>query len=294
MTKENSEASPHGDQSAAVVSAWSAGFPVPRLAAVRIASAGHGAFAAILIAVGVWGLARGGFVGIWDSVPHAAPLREALAYLCAVVSLAGGLGLLWRPSAASAARVLFAYLLAWLVLVKLPYILRTPLVAVNYESSGETAVIVAGAWVLYVWLAGSWDRRRLGFVADERGVRLARRLYGLALVAFGASHFAYLQLTASLVPAWLPAHVVWAYFTGSAYVAAGAAVLIGVWAQLAATLSAVQMGLFTLLVWVPAVAAGRADLGQWSELAVSAALTAGGWVVAESYRGARGLAVARR
>ncbi len=266
---------------------------MPKLAAVRIASAGHAAFALILIAVGVWGLARGGFVGIWDSVPHGAPLREALAYLCALVSLAGGLGLLWRPSAAPAARALFAYLVAWLALVKLPYVLRTPLVEVNYESCGETAVIVAGAWVLYVWLAGRWDRRWLGFIADERGVRLARRLYGLALLAFGLSHFAYLQLTAPLVPAWLPAHMIWAYFTGSAYIAAGAAVLVGVYARLAAALSAVQMGLFTLLVWVPVVAAGRADLGQWSELAVSAALTAGGWVVAESYRGARWLAVAR-
>ena len=86
--------------------------------------------------------------------------------------------------ATSAARVLFAYLLAWLVLVKLPYILRTPLVAMTYESCGETAVIVAGAWVLYVWHAARWDRRWFGFVADERGVRLARRLYGFALVAF--------------------------------------------------------------------------------------------------------------
>ncbi len=293
MTRENSEASPHCDPSAAAVSAQSAVLPVSRLAAVRIASAGHAAFAVILIAVGVWGLARGGFVGIWDSVPHGAPLREALAYLCAVVSLASGLGLLWRPSAAPAARGLFIFLLGWLVLVKLPYILRTPWVEVTYESCGETAVIVAGAWVLYVGFAGRWDRRWLGFVADERGVRLARRLYGLALVAFGLSHFAYLQLTAPLVPAWLPAHVVWAYFTGSAYLAAGAAVLIGVYARLAATLSAVQMGLFTLLVWVPVVAAGRAGLGQWGELAVSAALSAGGWVVAESYRGARWLAVAR-
>jgi uncharacterized membrane protein len=293
MTSTDSEPSPHRERSAAAVLPGSAGLPVPRLAAVRSASAGHAAFAAILIAVGVWGLARGGFVGIWDSVPHGAPLREALAYLCAVVSLAGGLGLLWRPGAARAARVLFAYLLAWLVLVKLPYILRTPLVPLNYESCAETAVIVAGAWVLYVGHAARWDRRWLGFIADERGVRLARGLYGLALIGFGVAHFAYLQLTAPLVPAWLPAHVMWAYFTGGAYIAAGAAVLVGPLARLAATLSAVQMGLFTLLVWVPVVATGRADLGQWSELAVSAALTAGGWVVAESYRGARWLARVR-
>jgi uncharacterized membrane protein len=257
---------------------------------MRVASLGHVVFAAIMIALGILGLSKGDFTPVWAPVPKGVPAREVLVYLCALISLGSGLGLLWPRTAATAARVL----IAWFLLLRVPEVFPAPTAVGSWYGCAETAVMVAAAWVLYAWFATDWDRRRFGFATGDKGVRIARMLYGLALIFFGVGHFAYVKQTVVLVPAWLPGHVFWAYFTGGTFIGAGMAVLIDVCARLAAALSVLQIGMFIPLVWLPIVAAGHISAFQWGEFVVTCALTAGAWVVADSYRGVPWLAIGRR
>jgi uncharacterized membrane protein len=261
---------------------------------MRVASVGHAVFAATFIALGILGLSTGDFTGIWEPVPKGVPAREALAYLCALVSLASGVGLLWPRAAAAAARLLLTYLLVWLLLFRVPIILGAPTTETSWEECGETAVIVAGAWILYGWFSAGSDKRHLGFAAGEKGVRLARMLYGLALIPLGLGHLTYVKETASLIPGWLPGHLGWVYFTGWAYIVAGVAVILGICARLAAALSALQMAAFTLLVWGPIVLAAHTERSEWAESIISWTLTIAAWVVTDSYRGTRWLALGKR
>ena len=261
--------------------------------AMRVVSAGHAVFAAVMIALGIQGLIQGDFTAVWQPVPKGVPAREVLVYLCASISLASGIGLLWRRTASIAAGVLLASLVLWLLLWRVRALFLASLIEGTW-SFGESLVMTAGAWVLFAAFATERRWPRLGFATGDRGMRIARVLYGVGLIPFGYAHFANVEGTARLVPGWLPWHVGWAYFTGGAFVAAGLAILVGVCARLAAALSALQMGLFALLVWIPILAAGKVSPFQWGEFATTLALTASGWVVADSYRGVPWLAVGRR
>lgn len=244
----------------------------------------HLFFALTRIAIGLigfntlYGFVGGRFMPILPPLPQSVPAHALLTYVSIVVSLVGGIGLLTRRAGAPAALLLLVYFLAWAILFKVPIIVRAPFEEVSYQNMGESLVLVAAAWVLYRELAPI----RNGLSSDA-ALRLAYILYGLALIAFGLSHFFYLGLTAPLVPAWLPRHVFWAYFTGSIYAITGLAIVAGFYMRLAAAVVAVQIALITLLVWGPMVLGGGMSVFHWQETILSCALTAGGWVLATSF-----------
>jgi uncharacterized membrane protein len=240
-------------------------------------------FAIGIIGLGILALVFGDFAEVGQTVAAWVPGRTGLAYASGVVMLLGGLGLLPRRTTALSVRILLPFLIVGFLL-QVPTLVMTPLVEVNWESAGEVAVLVSGMWVLFATRSGLEEGSRVAFATGDKGIRIARIIFAVALLPIGLSHFAYLEHTVSLVPAWLPFRTGWACLTGAGHIAAGLGVLFSVVPRLAAAMEAGMLGVFTLVVWAPRiVATPMGDRGLWTEFVVSWAITAAAWLVADSF-----------
>lgn len=250
---------------------------------MRVTRISQIAFAVVMIGWSILGLVKGDFASGWAPVPEFTG-RIVLAYVTALLCIACGVGLLFKQTVTLSARVLFGWLVLWLMFLRLPWMFVEFGVG-TWWSASSTAVVTGAVWVLYISVATEWDRKWLGFRVGDTGLRIARALFGVGLIPIGLAHFIYLDATAPLVPAWLQWPVFWAYFTGAAFIAAGLAAITGVFGRLAAWLVTLQIALLTLLVWIPKIAAGTMSAFQWGEFEFSIVLTACAWIVADSYQG---------
>ena len=238
-------------------------------------------FAVGMIGLGILALVYGDFALVWQPVAPWIPGRTVLAYGSGVIMLLGGVGLLFRATAAWSARVLFPYLIVWLLL-KVPALVVAPQMEAVWLGFGELAVLMTGGWVLFAKLGGLREGSPLTFAAGENGVRLARILFGVSLIPIGLSHIVYVKETAELVPAWLPYRVGWAYLTGAGQMACGLGVLFSIFPRVAARTEASMISLFTLLVWGPAILAAPTTRLPWTAFFISGAIASAAWVLAQN------------
>ncbi|MEP6940831.1 MAG: DoxX family membrane protein [Rudaea sp.] len=260
----------------------------------RVDGLGRWLLAGAFIGLGILGLVTGDFAAVWQRIPiDGMPGQTPLALACGALELALGIGLLLRSTLAPTSTVLVGFLLLWAILLKLPAVIWVPQMLATWLGLGEILVILAGAWILFAANPGPWAMRRMGVAVGERGIRHARLLFALALPTIGLSHFVYSVQTAALVPPWLPDPVAWAYLTGAGNLAACVAILFGVMPRLAATLEALMLAVITVLVWMPGVSASPTTQFQATGFLISAAIAAGAWIVADSYRDAPWLSAPR-
>jgi uncharacterized membrane protein YphA (DoxX/SURF4 family) len=231
------------------------------------------------IAFGLVGLCWGDFAAVWQPVAATVPGRTVLAYLVAVIFLLAGSSIFRRGSAALGALTLTILYSLGVILLHVPLAIAHPKVFVMWSGIAEQLALVAGGLVAYAFCRTP-PARSANFA---RIVLCGRLIFGVCLIVFGLAHLFYLKPTADAVPAWLPpGQVFWAYATAAGHFLAGAAILSGIAARLAARLLTGMFAVFGILVHAPALLNDPHSHFNWAANVMNFALIASAWVIAAS------------
>jgi uncharacterized membrane protein YphA (DoxX/SURF4 family) len=201
----------------------------------------------------------------WQPVPAGVGMRTQLAYLAGLLLAVGGALLLIPRLERAGALLLTVFIGLWMLVLNLPPAIASASHIGAWNSPAEIGFMASGALALFA----------TGIAANSRPIllRVARYLAGACAIVFGFAHFNYIDFTASMVPAWIPAKTFMAWATGAGHLAAGLALVSGFKARLAAGCEAAMMGSFVVLLHLPRVIAAPDQHVEWIMLGVSTMLT---------------------
>jgi uncharacterized membrane protein len=240
---------------------------------------GRHVYGAASLIFGMLGFATASFAYNWHPVPQDIAHRHLLAYAAAALMVAAGAALQWRKT--TRAGLLIAALVytpfAWLWLRR---VIGFPQLSGTWSGFAEQFAPVIAPLFAYACLAaadGRWP---------SKAAAACRAVFGLCVIGLGLAHFFALELTARMVPAWIPpGQRFWAAATGLAMVLAGVAIVIDVQSTRAARLLTLLLGLFGTFVWVPRVVANPYPPGGWGGFAVTLLVCGAAWMVADGLAG---------
>jgi uncharacterized membrane protein len=230
-----------------------------------------------IMALGLAGLAFRDF-DPGQPVPSHFPFRTLLAFVAGVFLVFAGAAIQSRRTVARGGAALAVFYGLFVVLLLDGRLMLTHYAEYGiYEELSMQLAIALGGLIIYA-ASGEIDATRSASLT-----RLCQLVFGVCALIWGGAHFVYMNMTAPLVPKWLPpGQVFWGYFTGVCFIAAGLAILTGVKARLAATLLTVMIAIFGLLANDRILLTGLSSHFNWSECALNLSLTGVAWIVADS------------
>ena len=219
--------------------------------------AGRSIFALGMMALGAQQLVNASFLPVFlPGWPDGIPEAVVGAYIFGLAVIAAGVAILSGKMARGASLVMGSVILLICVLVDTPYQLNhypahlgSWTNALKELSISGCFFIVAGTFPREESLSGRGPSRWTALA--EKFIPIGRFFFSIMMVLFGIDHFLYPEFVAPLVPDWIPWHYFWNYFAAVALIGGGLAIIIDFRVRLFASLLAVMIFLWMILLHIP-------------------------------------------
>jgi len=239
-------------------------------------------FALGFAGLGVLSLVYRGFASVWQPMPETLPHRELLGIISGSILLVSGICMLLPRLARRSTLVMAVFVSTWPAL-QIPFNLwATPLSAGMWTTLAETVMLISGGYILYRSKVPDGSGTEIN--ADSAGYfnRAFQLAFAVALPVISISHFVYAFSKPAKTPPWIPFYVGLTFLTGVAHIAAGIGIVSRISSRLAATLEAIMIGLFALILHVPLIFFQPTNRGYWTALFIATACSGASFIVASS------------
>jgi uncharacterized membrane protein len=244
---------------------------------INLIGVGQLLFAIALAVFGIQYMQYGKYQGGLPPVPPWAPGGALGAYLVGVILIVAAVSLAIHKKARLSALIVSGLFLFCVLFPQLQHFSAVVHDGVARTRAFEPFALAGAACVL----AGVRPRDGAGssMVDGGRLILFGRSVFGLSMVIFGWQHFMYAAFLATLVPAWLPGHLLWIYFTGTGMMVAGLAIALDRVAGLAAAVLGLMFLLWVLVLHGPRVIAQRHNGDELSSLFVALAFCGASFII---------------
>jgi len=235
-------------------------------------------FSIALIVFGIQNCISGDFVMARSVVlPAEIPGRLIAAYFSGVVLFVAGLLMIFEKKAGLAAMLAAVIIFLWAFMRNIPQAVSVPQFGGLWTNTFKTLAIGGGALIAAASYPSGVNQSIKEFSIPAHWtnimITIGRILLGIFLFICGIQHFMFIDFVAGFIPSYIPAHFFWAYFAGAALLAGGAGLLLGLKAPLAATLSAIMIFLWVILLHIP-MAVMKPNEGQsWTSVCEALAIS---------------------
>ena len=239
-------------------------------------------FALGMAGLGVLSLIYRSFALVWQPLPESLPHRELLGIISGSILLVTSICILLPRSSRWATLVIAVFVSSWLAL-QIPFNLwDAPSSSRMWTTLAETVMLISGGFILFRARTQDGSETENNPPSTRYFNRAFQLAFAVALPVISISHFVYAFSKPARTPPWIPFYVSLTFLTGVAHTAAGIGIISRIASRLAATLEAIMIGLFALILHVPLIFFQPTNRGYWTGLFIATACSGASFIVASS------------
>jgi uncharacterized membrane protein len=181
-------------------------------------------------------------------------IPSLVIYISGVLLVLAGMCIVLEKKTKTASLLLGGALLAIFCFYFIPYQLMVSTNSTQFgdwENAAKELALAGGAFVV----AGCYPNKNENpfFRFLTKIIPFGPIIFSITIISFAMDHYLYAKEAADYVPSWVPAHLFWIYFTGSALLASGVAIISKIKLELAATLLGLMTFTWFVILHVPRI-----------------------------------------